>query len=132
MMRAHEYPHHDHPLRHSQLRHGEEARAWLAGRAWPTSSTTSRSRGVPERLSAWMAAVGWDRLLNRQGTSWRRLDAAVQSSGQDAASAAALMREHASVIKRPVVEWNGTATGRVTVGFKPETWNELLAAGSKT
>ena len=111
----------------------KKARAWLAGQSLAYQFHDFKKQGVPaERLSAWMAAVGWDRLLNRQGTSWRRLDAAVQSSVQDAASAAALMREHASVIKRPVVEWNGTATGRVTVGFKPETWNELLAAGSKT
>ena len=111
----------------------KKARTWLAGQSLAYQFHDFKKQGVPaERLSAWMAAVGWDRLLNRQGTSWRRLDAAVQSSVQDAASAAALMREHASVIKRPVVEWNGTATGRVTVGFKPETWNEWLAAGSKT
>ena len=111
----------------------KKSRAWFTEQGLDYQFHDFKKQGVPaERLSAWMAAVGWDRLLNRQGTSWRRLDAAVQSSVQDAASAAALMREHASVIKRPVVEWNGTATGRVTVGFKPETWNELLAAGSKT
>jgi arsenate reductase (glutaredoxin) len=43
----------------------------------------------------------------------------VQAAATDAASAQAVMREHPSVIKRPVVEWDD---GRVTVGFTPEAW----------
>ena len=67
----------------------KKARAWLAGQSLAYQFHDFKKQGVPaERLSAWMAAVGWDKLLNRQGTSWRRLDAAVQSSVQDAASAA--------------------------------------------
>lgn len=110
----------------------KKARAWLAGQGLAYQFHDFKKQGVPaERLSAWMAAVGWDKLLNRQGTSWRKLDAAVQAGVQDAASAAALMQELPSVIKRPVVEWNGTPTGRVTVGFKAETWNDLARSGSK-
>jgi arsenate reductase-like glutaredoxin family protein len=75
-----------------------------------------KKQGVPaQALSVWVAAVGWQRLLNRQGTSWRQLDAAVQAGVVDAASAMALMQAQPSVIKRPVVAW---PDGRVTVGFK--------------
>ena len=104
----------------------KKARAWLQEQGLPYRFHDFKKQGVPaERLPAWMAAVGWDRLLNRQGTTWRRLDAAVQARVQDAASATALVQEQPSVIKRPVVEWDGTPTGRVTVGFKAEAWSDL-------
>ncbi len=104
----------------------KKARAWLTEQGLAYQFHDFKKQGVPaDHLPAWMAAVGWDRLLNRQGTSWRKLDAAVQAGVIDAASAAALMQAHPSVIKRPVVEWQGSPTGRVTVGFKAEVWNEL-------
>lgn len=104
----------------------KKARAWLQDQGLAYQFHDFKRQGVPaERLPAWMAALGWDKLLNRQGTTWRRLDSTVQARVQDAASAAALMLEQPSVIKRPVVEWSGLATGLVTVGFKLDTWNEL-------
>lgn len=95
----------------------KKARAWLDAAGVDYRFHDFKKAGVPaEALTAWLAAVGWERLLNRQGTTWRKLDAAVQSSVVDAASAAVLMREQASVIKRPVVAWAG---GAITVGFDP-------------
>ena len=109
----------------------KKARAWLQEQGLPYRFHDFKKQGVPaERLPAWMAAVGWDRLLNRQGTTWRRLDPAVQGRVHDAASAAALMAEQPSVIKRPVVEWSGPSTDRVTVGFQADQWNELAGGGS--
>ncbi len=75
------------------------------------------------RLAAWVDAAGWERVLNRKGTTWRKLDAAQQASVVDAASAQALMRDQASVIKRPVVEWDD---GRITVGFDADDWQARL------
>lgn len=104
----------------------KKARAWLQEQGLPYQFHDFKKQGVPaDRLPGWMAAVGWEKLLNRQGTTWRRLDAAVQARVHDAASAAALMQEQPSVIKRPVVEWGGTPTGRVTVGFKADAWSGL-------
>lgn len=98
----------------------KRARAWLDSQGRPCEFHDFKKQGVPaERLAAWVAAVGWEPLLNRKGTTWRKLDPALQASATDAASAQALMREHPSVIKRPVVEWED---GRVTVGFSPEAW----------
>ncbi|WP_416401992.1 ArsC family reductase [Alicycliphilus denitrificans] len=109
----------------------KKARAWLQEQGLPYRFHDFKKQGVPaERLPAWMAAVGWDRLLNRQGTTWRKLDPAVQGRVHDAASAAALMAEQPSVIKRPVVEWSGAPTGRVTVGFHADQWNESAGGGS--
>ena len=57
-----------------------------------------------ELLARWCAAFGWERLLNRRGTTWRMLDAAAQARVKDENSAIALMLAKPSIIKRPVVE----------------------------
>ncbi|MBV8380037.1 MAG: ArsC family reductase [Paucibacter sp.] len=101
----------------------KKARAWLAEHDIAYEFHDFKKAGVPaERLQAWMAAVGWEKLLNRAGTTWRELDADQQAGAADAVGAARLMREQASVIKRPVVEW---ADGRISVGFKPELFEEF-------
>jgi arsenate reductase (glutaredoxin) len=103
----------------------KKARAWLAGQGVEHAFHDFKKQGVPEpRLDAWIAAVGWEKLVNRQGTTWRKLDPAVQAGVRDAASARALMLQQPSVIKRPVVEWEG----QTTVGFDPAAW-ALLARG---
>lgn len=74
------------------------------------------------QIAAWADAVGWDALLNRRGTTWRRLAPAVQDGVMDAASAVALLVQHPSVIKRPVVE-GGKA---LLVGFDLAQWSAVL------
>ncbi len=61
---------------------------------------------TPEKIQAWIAAVGWEPLLNTRSTTWRGLDAA-EKEGVDAAKAAALMQAHPTLIKRPVIEADG-------------------------
>jgi len=64
-----------------------------------------KKQGVPEpQLRRWVAAKGWETLLNRKGTTWRGLDDALKQSVNDAESATAVMLAHPSTIKRPVVE----------------------------
>jgi arsenate reductase len=100
----------------------KKARAWLADQGQAVAFHDFKKAGVPaDRLPHWAAAVGWQKLLNRQGTTWRKLDAATQAAVLDEASALALMQAQASVIKRPVVEW---ADGRVTVGFDAAAWEQ--------
>lgn len=97
----------------------KKARAWLTEHGVAHEFHDFKKQGVPEdRLDAWQAAVGWDKLLNRRGPTWRKLDPELQAGVTDAASAKPVMIVHSSVIKRPVVEW-GTA---VTVGFDAEDW----------
>jgi Spx/MgsR family transcriptional regulator len=103
-----------------------KARAWLDGQGVAYRFHDFRKDGVPQdRLADWSRAVGWEKLVNRQGTTWRKLDLAQQQGVQDEASARALMLAQPSVIRRPVVEWPGGAT---TVGFDAQAW-QALAGG---
>ena len=93
----------------------KKARAWLAEHGASVVFHDFKKQGVPPApLARWIAAAGWERLLNRQGSTWRKLDAAQQAAVVDAASAQALMLAQPSVIKRPVVHW---PDGAITVGF---------------
>lgn len=106
----------------------KKARAWLTAQGLSYQFHDFKKLGVPAaQLPLWLEAVCWERLLNRQGTTWRKLDAAVQSSVCDAASASAVLQAHNSAIKRPVVEWRRGDTIAVTVGFNAEQWLQLLA-----
>ncbi|RZT98091.1 ArsC family reductase [Rivibacter subsaxonicus] len=93
----------------------KRARAWLATNSVPYRFHDFKKAGLDaERLAHWVAAVGWEPLLNRRGTTWRQLPAERQAAALDGAGAQALMLDQLSVIKRPVVEWSD---GNVTVGF---------------
>ena len=93
----------------------KKARAWLAEKGLAVQFHDFKKAGVPAaRLDAWLKAVGWERLLNRKGTTWRQLDEALRSETVDAASARRVMLDQPSVIKRPVVEWDD---GRLSLGL---------------
>jgi len=101
----------------------KKARAWLAAHDVAHTFHDFKKQGVPaDRLTAWERAVGWEKLVNRQGTTWRKLDPQLQAATVDAASAQALMLAQPSVIKRPVVDWGV----QITVGFDDKSWSERL------
>jgi Spx/MgsR family transcriptional regulator len=96
----------------------KRARAWLDGQGRAYQFHDFKKAGVPaEQLQRWLAELGWEKLLNRAGTTWRKLDEASKAGVVDAASAAALIQAQPSVIKRPVVQWD---SGALSVGFSPE------------
>ena len=100
----------------------KKARAWLAGRGVAYDFHDYRKQGVPQAaLAGWMQAAGWEKLLNRQGTTWRRLDPARQAAVTDAASALALMLEQPSLIRRPVLVRGAS----LRVGFDAADWAGL-------
>jgi arsenate reductase (glutaredoxin) len=102
----------------------KKARAWFAAQAQAHHFHDFKTSGVPENLlPEWLAALGNARLINRQGTTWRKLDASAQAAASDDAGAMALMVAQPSVIKRPVVDW---ADGEVTVGFDAAGWARKL------
>ena len=97
----------------------KKARTWLDGHALPYVFHDFKKAGITRALiEGWLADLGWDVLVNRKGTTWRKLDAATQDGVTDAASAKALMLAQSSVIKRPVVEWGD----KITVGFDAQAW----------
>jgi Spx/MgsR family transcriptional regulator len=101
----------------------KKARAWLTDQGVDYEFHDFKKQGVPpDRLKAWTKRLGWEKLVNRKGTMWRRLDASAQAAVTDADSAQALMLSQPSVIKRPVVEWGSDTT----VGFDPDAWALLL------
>jgi len=98
----------------------KKARAWLADHGVEHRFHDFRKDGVPpQQLERWLREFGWERVVNRQGTTWRRLDAATQASVKDAGSAHGFLLAHPAAIKRPVVEWQD---GRRTIGFTPGEW----------
>lgn len=101
----------------------KKARTWLEERGQVYEFHDFKKLGTSrELLQGWIDQTGWETLLNRQGTTWRKLDAATQAGIVDAESAMALMQAQPSIIKRPVLDKDG----RIFVGFKPELYESLL------
>ncbi len=104
----------------------KKARAWFQAQGLAHEFIDLKKVEVAPLLAAWMAqGLPWERLLNRQGTTWRKLEAAVQAQAQEAAGAAAWMAAQPSLIKRPVVRW---ADGTLTVGLDAARWTQERAA----
>jgi len=104
----------------------KRARAWLDERGVVYAWHDFKKGGVPAvRVDRWIAQLGWEALLNRQGTTWRQLDEAAKARVANAEAARALMLERPSVIKRPVVEWSARVT---TVGFAEDRFQAQLRA----
>jgi len=78
-----------------------------------------------DRLAAFVGEFGWDTVLNRKGTTWRKLDDDVKESVTDAPAAIALMIENPSMIKRPIVE----GEAKNFIGFDPVAWEMALELG---
>jgi arsenate reductase (glutaredoxin) len=99
----------------------KKARAWLDSHHVAYEFHDYKKEGVArDKLQAWSEAVGWETLLNRAGTTFRKLpDAAKQDVNQ--ARAIALMLEQPAMIKRPVLERGST----LLVGFSAENYLAL-------
>jgi arsenate reductase len=102
-----------------------KARTWLEAHAVPYVFHDYKVRGIDQgTLQAWAGLVGWETLLNRAGTTFRKLSDASKAD-LDQSKAIALMLAQPSMIKRPVLE----AGGRLIVGFNPETYSMRLQGG---
>ena len=109
----------------------KKARAWLSAHSVQYQFHDFKKHGVPaDRLAQWIADAGWEKLVNRQGTTWRKLDAAAQAGVCVATSASALLQTHTSAIKRPVIEWQRASTLHTTIGFDSDGWTQWLHSTS--
>lgn len=100
----------------------KKARVWLDAQGIAYDFHDYKTAGVdPARLARWIDAAGWETVLNRAGTTFRKLSDA-DKAGLDAEKAAALMLAQPSMIKRPVLEH----PGGILVGFAPERYARAL------
>ncbi|SCZ08089.1 ArsC family reductase [Microvirga guangxiensis] len=100
----------------------KKARAWLDAKGVPYAFHDYKSAGIDRaRLETWAREVGWETLLNRAGTTFRKLSDA-DKADIDESKAIALMLHQPSMIKRPVLDLDG----RLVVGFKPEQYEEAV------
>ena len=76
-----------------------------------------------ELLSSFIATLGWEALLNKRGTTWRKLDESLRDSINDATSAQALMLEMPAIIKRPLL---CAADGSMLLGFSEATYQQFI------
>jgi arsenate reductase (glutaredoxin) len=101
----------------------KKARAWLDKRGVEYAFHDYKTEGISrERLERWEKKVGWEILLNRAGTTFRKLPDK-DKNGVDAKKALVLMLAQPSMIKRPVLELPG---GKLLVGFAPEAYGGSL------
>jgi Spx/MgsR family transcriptional regulator len=105
----------------------KKARAWLDKQGVAYTFHDYKAEGIErERLERWCRKVGWEMLLNRAGTTFRKLPER-DKQALDARKAIALMLAQPSMIKRPVLE-----SGRHTmVGFKPDVYRETLIVADR-
>ncbi len=102
----------------------KKARAWLDKHKVDYAFHDYKSAGIErERLEKWAKKVGWETLLNRAGTTFRKLPDK-DKVDLDAEKAIALMVDQPSMIKRPVLDLGG---GKLLVGFEPKKYGEALA-----
>jgi len=102
----------------------KKARAWLDKNGVAYAFHDYKVAGIERaKLEGWAKTAGWDTLLNRAGTTFKKLPDK-DKQGVTENKAIALMLAQPSMIKRPVLNLGG---GRLLVGFKPEEYSEALA-----
>ncbi|MBS3929288.1 MAG: arsenate reductase [Sphingomonadales bacterium] len=100
----------------------KKARTWLDAQGLAYTFHDYKKAGAdPAKLTEWCQAAGWEKVLNRAGTTFKKLPDA-DKDGLDQAKAVTLMAAQPSCIKRPVVEH----PGGLLVGFKPDEWSKAL------
>ncbi len=103
------------------------ARAWLRRHGIDHEYVDIRVDGLSaSQLERWQAAVGWEPLLNRRSITWRKIPA-FDRDNLDADTARALILEHPTVMRRPVLD---TGTGQVLLGFDADRYQELLTGNT--
>lgn len=102
----------------------KKARAWLDARGIAYTFHDYKTAGLERStLDGWVRELGWEMLLNRAGTTFRKLPEN-DRAGLTQQRAVVLMLQQPSMIKRPVLQ----ARGRLLVGFKPDAYENAMGA----
>jgi arsenate reductase len=100
----------------------KKARAWLSEQGYAHDFYDLRSGDLNlKTIVRWIEMTSSDVLLNRRGTTWRKLDSAIKESVNQE-NIAKLLLANPTLIKRPVLDYDG----RITVGFKPELYSIIF------
>ncbi|MCG6939448.1 MAG: ArsC family reductase [Gammaproteobacteria bacterium] len=100
----------------------KKARKWLDDNNLDYEFHDYKKRGVPEKnLKQWVSKAGWETVLNKRGTTWRKLDDDIKNDISET-SAIQLMLDNPSIIKRPVLECGKS----LLIGFNEEEYKTLL------
>jgi len=96
----------------------KKARTWLDGKGVAYTFHDYKKQGTdPSRIARWIERAGWEKVLNRAGTTFKKLPES-DKQDLDAAKAVTVLAANPSAIKRPIVEH----AGGLLVGFKPDEW----------
>jgi Spx/MgsR family transcriptional regulator len=100
----------------------KKARKWLDDHSIQYQFHDVRADGLDQQmLDHWLQSAGWETVLNKRGTTWRKLDAATQQS-VNANTVSELLLEYPAMIKRPVLDTEGT----ITIGFTPDNYQAIF------
>ena len=101
----------------------KKAMTWLSENGFKAEFHDFKKKGItPEKLNEWCDVFGWEKVLNKQGTTWKKLDLKEQEAVFNKESSIDVLLNHTSAIKRPVVEVNGKA---LLIGFNEAAYKEL-------
>ena len=96
---------------------------WLTANGIDYSFHDYKKLGISQdKVDEWQQVFGWEPLINKKGTTWRKLDGEIQAAVVDSASAGKLMQEHTSLIKRPIIEGDQV----YLLGFNEDEYSNKL------
>ncbi len=102
----------------------KKARTWLDENKFTPEFYDFKKKGITaEKLGEWCAVFGWERVLNKKGTTWKNLSAEEKEGVTDQESAILILLKYTSAIKRPIVEVNGKA---VLISFEEADYIRAL------
>jgi len=100
----------------------KKALTWLDSHGFSHEFHDFKKKGIErEKLQEWCNVFGWEKVLNKKGTTWRKLDATVQAGVVDELTAIEVLLKNTSAIRRPVVELDGKA---VLIGFEETDYQD--------
>ena len=101
----------------------KKARKWLDANGLEYTFHDYKKVGAdPEKVASWIADKGTEVIVNKRGTTFRKLSDDAKADAADSHKAVALLVQHPSMIKRPVVQYGSG----ILVGFKEDTWSASL------
>jgi arsenate reductase len=106
----------------------KKAQDWLKSKNVAYDFHDFKKKGITaEKLSKWFNAFGWEKVINKNGLTFKKLSKEEQAQINSAEKATAYLLQNTSAIKRPIVEQNGNA---VLLGFAEEAYGSQISASS--